>query len=202
MSLWCDDQPLVLASRSASRRAMLEAAGIPIEICIPDLDERAAEAAAGSCSPPDVAMFLAREKAKAATRLLPHRIVVGADQTLALKERRFDKPRDRVTAREQLMMLAGKTHHLHSAVALAQDGQVLFDGIDTASLTLRKLSESFLDSYLDVAGSAVLECVGAYQLEKLGIHLFDRIEGDHFTILGLPLLKLLDFLRRNGSLAA
>ena len=143
-----------------------------------------------------------RETAKAVSRLMPRRVVVGADQTLAFEERRFDKPRDRASAREQLMTLAGKTHYLHSAVALARDGQILFDGTDTASLTLRNLSESFLVRYLDVAGAAILECVGAYQLEKLGIHLFDRIDGDHFTILGLPLLKLLDFLRRNGSLAA
>jgi septum formation protein len=202
MFLWRDDQPLVLASRSAPRRAMLEAAGIPIEVRIPDLDERAMEATAGLRHPKDVAMLLAHEKAKAVARLVPHRLVVGGDQTLALGERRFDKPRDRAAAREQLMVLAGKTHHLHSAVALARDGEVLFEGIDTAGLTLRSLSGSFLDGYLDAAGSAVLESVGAYQLEKLGVHLFERVDGDHFTILGLPLLKLLDFLRRIGSLAA
>jgi septum formation protein len=201
MSLWQDDQPLVLASRSTPRRTMLEAAGIPVEVCIPDLDERAVEAAAGVCGPVAVAALLAREKAKAVARLMPRRIVVGADQTLAFEDRRFDKPRDRAGARKQLMTLAGKTHFLHSAVALARDGDVLFDATDTASLTLRDLSASFLDRYLDAAGSAVLECVGAYQLEKIGIHLFDQIEGSHFTILGLPLLKLLDFLRRNGSLA-
>jgi septum formation protein len=202
MSLWCDDQPLVLASRSAPRRAMLEAAGIPIEVSIPDLDERAVEAAAGRRSPAEMATLLAREKAKAVTRLMPHRLVVGADQTLALGEQRFDKPRDFTAASEQLMTLAGKTHHLHSAVVLARDGEILFDANDTASLTVRSLSGSFLDRYMDAAGSALLESVGAYQLEKLGIHLFERIDGDHFTILGLPLLKLLDFLRRTGSLAA
>jgi len=202
MSLWQDDRPLVLASRSMSRRAMLEAAGIPIEVCIPDLDERAIEAAAGIRHPADAATLLACEKAKAVARLMPHRIVVGADQTLGFEDQRFDKPRDRAGAREQLMGLAGKTHYLHSAVALAQKGNIVFDATDTASLTLRKLSGSFLDRYLDTAGSAVLECVGAYQVEKIGIHLFDRIEGDHFTIRGLPLLKLLAFLRRNGSLAA
>jgi septum formation protein len=202
MSLWQDDQPLVLASRSKSRRAMLEAAGIPVEVCIPNLDERAAEATAGVCRPADAAVLLAREKAKIVARLMPHRVVIGADQTLALNERRFDKPRDRASAREQLMMLAGKTHYLHSAVALARDGNVLFDAIDTASLTFRDVSGSFLDRYLDTAGSAVLESVGAYQLERAGIHLFDRVDGNYFTILGLPLLKLLDFLRRNGNLAS
>jgi septum formation protein len=202
MSLWRGDQPLVLASGSAPRRAMLEAAGIPIVVSIPDLDERAVETTAGQCSPADVAMLLAREKAKTVTRLMPSRLVVGADQTLALGERRFDKPRDLTAASEQLMMLAGKTHHLHSAVALARDGEVLFEGNDTASLTVRNLSRCFLEGYMAAAGPAMLESVGAYQLEKLGIHLFERIEGNHFTILGLPLLKLLDFLRRTGSLAA
>jgi septum formation protein len=202
MSLWQDDRPLVLASRSASRRHMLEAAGIPVEICIPDVDERAVEAAAGTPSPPDAAVLLAREKATAAARLRPGRIVAGADQTLAFEGRRLNKPADFARAREQLAMLAGKTHHLHSAVALAQDGKVLFDAIDTASLTLRPLSGAFIDRYLATAGTAVLSSVGAYQLEKCGIHLFERIEGNYFTILGLPLLPLLDFLRRHGSLAA
>lgn len=201
MSLWQDDQPLVLASRSASRRAMLQAAGIPVEVCIPDLDERAVEAAAGPLRPADAAALLAREKATAASKLVRQRMVVGADQTLALEERRFDKPRDRAGARAQLMALAGKTHYLHSAVAVARDGHVLFDAADTASLVVRSFSGSFLDRYLDAAGEAVLDCVGAYQLEKIGIHLFERIDGSHFTILGLPLIKLLDFLRRNGSLA-
>jgi septum formation protein len=201
MSLWQDDRPLVLASRSMSRRAMLEAAGIPVEVCIPDLDERAIEAAAASRGAADTAALLAREKAKTVARSMPHRMVIGADQTLAAEDRRFDKPRNRAAAREQLMILAGKTHYLHSAVAVARDGKVLFDATDTASLTLRSLSGSFLDRYLDAAGSAVLDCVGAYQLEKLGVHLFERIDGNHFTILGLPLIKLLDFLRRNGSLA-
>jgi septum formation protein len=201
MSLWRAGQPLVLASRSAPRRAMLEAAGIPVEVSIPDLDERAVEAAGGPRSPPEVARLLAREKAKTAARHMPHRLVVGADQTLALGQRRFDKPHDRAAARDQLQMLAGKTHHLHSAVAVARNGEVLFDGADTASLTMRNLPASFLDSYMDAAGTAVLDSVGAYQLEKLGIHLFERVDGNYFTILGLPLLQLLEFLRRTGSLA-
>lgn len=201
MSLWLDDEPLVLASRSMSRRLMLEAAGLPIEVCVPDFDERAVEAVAEIRPPAAAAVLLAREKAKAAARLMPHRLVVGADQTLSFEDRRFDKPRDLPSAREQLVALSGKTHYLHSAVALWRDGDVLFDAVDTASLTLRSFSRAFLDRYLEAAGSAVLDCVGAYQLEKLGVHLFDKIDGNHFTILGLPLLKLLDFLRRNGSLA-
>jgi septum formation protein len=202
MSLWEDVQPLVLASRSISRREMLEAAGIPIEISVPDVDERAIETAAGMPSPPDAAVLLACEKARAVSRRMPGRIVVGADQTLAFEGRQLNKPPDLARAREQLTMLAGKTHYLHSAVALVRDENVLFDAVDTASLTLRKLSGAFLDRYLDAAGRAVLSSVGAYQLEKAGIHLFERIDGNYFTILGLPLLPLLDFLRRNGSLAA
>jgi septum formation protein len=202
MPLWQAGRPLVLASRSASRREMLEAAGIPIEICVPDVDERAVEAAAGMPPPPDAAVLLARAKAMAAARVMAGRIVVGADQTLAFEGRQLHKPPDVVRAREQLAMLAGKTHFLHSAVAIAQDRKVLFDAVDTASLTLRPLSGEFLDRYLATAGSAVLASVGAYQLEKTGIHLFERVEGNYFTILGLPLLPLLDFLRRHGSLAA
>jgi septum formation protein len=180
---------------------MLEAAGIPIEVSIPDVDERAVEAAAGPRPPLEAAALLAREKAKAVARNMPHRLVVGADQTLALGARRFDKPRDHSAARDQLAALAGKTHHLHSAVAVAQDGEALFEATDTASLTMRHLSESFLDIYMETAGSAVLDSVGAYQLERVGIHLFERIEGAHFTILGLPLMKLLEFLRRQGCMA-
>jgi septum formation protein len=202
MSLWQDEEPLVLASRSRSRRAMLEAANIPLEICVADIDERAVEQAAGISAPAEVAVLLAAEKAKAVGRLMPGRIVAGADQTLALGNLRLNKPADIAAARDQLAMLAGRTHHLHSAVAVVRGDRVLFDARDTASLTLRALSGAFVERYLDAAGSTVLSSVGAYQLEKTGIHLFERIEGNYFTILGLPLLPLLGFLRRHGSLAA
>ncbi len=201
MSLWQDERPLVLASRSSSRRAMLEAAGLPVEVRAADVDERAVEKAAGISTPPAAAVLLARTKAKAVAAAMPGRIVVGADQTLAFGDRRLDKPADRAAARDQLMTLAGRTHYLHSAVAVAQDDKLLFDAVDTASLTLRPLSGPFVDRYLDAAGTAVLESVGAYQLENKGIHLFERIDGNYFTILGLPLLPLLDFLRCHGSLA-
>jgi septum formation protein len=200
MPVWRAADPLVLASRSAPRRAMLEAAGIPIEIIPPDVDERSLEAVAGSLDPAAAAALLAREKARAVARRMPSRLVVGADQTLALGSRRFDKPRDRAAARDQLKTLAGNVHRLHAAVAVVQDGSVLFEDIDTACLTMRPLSDVFLDSYMEAADGAVLDSVGAYQLERLGIHLFARVDGDHFTILGLPLLKLLEFLRREGSL--
>jgi septum formation protein len=200
MTLWRAPQPLVLASRSASRRAMLEAAGLPIEVSVPDLDERAVETSAGPLEPVKVAMLLAREKAKAIARERPGRWVVGADQTLALGLRRFDKPPDARAARAQLEALSGNSHQLHSAVAVVRDREVLLDVVDTATLTMRPLSEQFLDAYFAAAGPAVLESVGGYQLEKLGIHLFARIEGDHFTILGLPLLPLVVFLRKAGCL--
>jgi septum formation protein len=199
--LWRAAQPLVLASRSASRRAILEAAGLPFEVSLPDLDERSVEAAAGPLDPAKAALLLAREKAREVARHRPGRLVIGADQTLALGKRRFDKPADREAARAQLGVLSGNTHQLHSAVAVIRDGEVLLDTVDTASLTMRNLSGTFVDAYFDAAGAAVLDSVGAYQLEKFGIHLFERIEGDHFTILGLPLLALLAFLRRDGCLA-
>jgi len=200
-ALWLVEQPLVLASRSAVRRAMLEAAGIPLEIAPADIDERAVERRAGAGTTADVASLLAREKARAGCAGIKGRFVVGADQTLALGRARFTKPVDRDTAREQLKTLAGRTHELHSAVAIARDGRVLFSHVDTAKLTMRSLSDRFLEAYLDTAGDAVLASVGGYQLEGLGSHLFERIEGDYFTILGLPLFALLGFLRREGCLA-
>ncbi len=202
MALWLDPQPIILASRSAARRDMLKAAGIPAELYPADIDERAVEARAGQLSPAEAATLLAREKARVAGANFTGRFVVGADQTLALGNSRFSKPRDREAAREQLRTLAGKTHELHSAVAVARDGRVVFSHVDTARLTMRFLSERFIEAYLDEAGESVSTTVGGYQLEKLGIQLFERIEGDHFTILGMPLFALLGFLRREGRLAS
>ena len=199
--LWLADQPLVLASRSAVRRAMIEATGIPLEVAPADIDERTVERRAGAGTAADVASLLAREKSRAGCAGLKGRLVVGADQTLALGRTRFTKPVDRETAREQLKALAGRTHELHSAVAVARDGRVLFSKVDTAKLTMRSLSDPFLDAYLDTAGESVMASVGGYQLEGLGSQLFERIEGDYFTILGLPLFALLGFLRKEGCLA-
>jgi septum formation protein len=199
--MWLAAEPLVLASRSAVRRALIEAAGIPLEVAPADIDERAVEQRAGAGTAADVASLLAREKSRAGCAGLRGRLVVGADQTLALGRRRFTKPIDHETAREQLMALAGRTHELHSAVAVARDGRVLFSKVDTAKLTMRPLSDAFLDAYLDTAGESVMASVGGYQLEGFGSQLFERIEGDYFTILGLPLFALLGFLRKEGSLA-
>jgi septum formation protein len=201
MPLWQSADPLVLASKSAIRRTMLEAAGLPVVVAPVDVDERAIEARAGLVGAGEVAALLAREKARVASARSGPRFVIGADQTLALGDQRFTKPTSRAAAREQLRALSGRTHELHSAVAVARDGRVLFCQVDVARLTMRTLSDRFLDAYLDQAGVAVTTSVGGYQLERLGVHLFERIEGDHFTILGMPLFALLGFLRREGWLA-
>jgi septum formation protein len=200
MSLWLLPEPLVLASKSASRRLMLESAGIPVEIVPAAIDERDIEARA-NLTPPDTALLLAREKARFVSSRLPSRLVLGADQTLALDQRRFSKPVDLAAARDQLRDLGGRTHALHSAFALVRDGSVLCAEVDTARLAMRDFSEGFLDRYLQCAGTAVTESVGGYQLERIGVHLFDRVDGDHFTILGLPLLALLATVRRLGFVA-
>lgn len=200
MALWLAAQPLVLASRSASRRAVLAGAGIPVEVLPADVDERAIEARAALKSPSQVAVLLAHAKAGAISAKLPGRLVLGADQTLALEQRLFAKPVDPAAAGGQLKALRGHTHELHSAVVAVRDGAVLFEHCEIARLTMRSFSDRFLSSYIEAAGPAVTASVGGYQVEGLGIQLFERIEGDHFTILGLPLLRLLQFLRREGCL--
>jgi septum formation protein len=202
MGLWLQDSRLVLASASAIRRTMLESAGIPVEPIPAGLDERAIEARNPNAEPNAVAALLAREKARKVAAGLPGRVVLGADQILAVDGRRFTKPRDRAEARAQLLALSGRTHELHCAAALVRDNAVLFEAVDRGRLTMRAFSARFLEAYLDLAGTAVNASVGAYQVEGPGIQLFERIEGDHFSILGLPLLPLLAFLRREGWLAA
>jgi nucleoside triphosphate pyrophosphatase len=201
MPLWLADQPLVLASRSDIRGKMLAAAGLRFEIRPAPVVERALEARMQAPDAVAAARLLAHAKANAVAAMLPGRLVLGADQTLARGEKRFSKPSDLAAAAAQLRALRGRTHELHSALALVRDGDVLFSHVDTARLTMRDFSDDFLERYLDLAGEAALASVGAYQLESIGIHLFERVEGDYFTILGLPLLPLLGFLRQNGYVA-
>jgi nucleoside triphosphate pyrophosphatase len=200
MPIWLAASPLVLASKSKVRRSLLAAAGIPIDVQAAELDERAIEGGAATNEPSDVARHLAREKALVVGRSHPQRLVLGADQVLALDGKRFTKPPDRTAARAQLRALSGRTHSLHSAVACVQNGVVAFEHVGVARLTMRTLSGEFLEAYLDAAVGAAMESVGAYQLEGLGSQLFERVEGDYFAILGLPLLEVLGFLRRHGSL--
>ena len=200
--LWRGEAPLFLASKSAARRALLEAARLPFEALGVEVEERAleAEAVIGGAGPSEVAAALAGAKALAGSALHPGRLVIGADQTLALGDEAFHKPADLAAARAQIARLAGLTHSLHSAVVVARDGKILFETVESAYLTMRPLDEAALDAYLAAAGEAVRSSVGGYQLEGLGIHLFERVEGDHSVILGLPLLPLLAFLRRLGVL--
>lgn len=198
MSLW-RGEPLVLASKSEVRRKLLEAAGIPVVVDSAGIDERDIEARNSGQGPAGVALLLAREKALAVAGRRTG-LILGADQTLALGERRFSKPADPAAAREHLKLLAGQTHALHSAAAIAHGGEIVFETVSTARLTMRPLSEAFLDAYLAAAGERVSKSVGAYQLEGLGVHLFEKIDGDHFTVLGLPLLSLLAYFRKAGWL--
>jgi septum formation protein len=201
MALWLAGKPLVLASQSKVRRALIEAAGIPVEARPAHLDERAIEQRVTG-GPGEVALTLAREKARTVAAMSGPAYVVGCDQTLALGERRLSKPADRAAARIQLMAMRGQPHELHSAVAVCRNGSVTFGHVAVARLTMRSFSGDFLEAYLDAAGDNVTASVGAYQLERIGIHLFEKIEGDHFTILGLPLLPLLEHLRNEGILVA
>ena len=195
MTLWRGKDSLILASQSRARQMLLTNAGIAFEAVPADIDERAVQQASGLTAPSDIAALLAREKALWVSSRQVSKYVIGADQTLALGDRLFSKPAGRAQAAEQLRALAGRAHELHSAIAVARDGKILFAEIAIARMTMRALDEAGIDAYLDAAGEAVTSSVGAYQLERLGVHLFECIEGDHFTILGLPLLPLLAFLR-------
>jgi septum formation protein len=201
MSLWRGKYPLILASQSRARQTLIANAGIAFEAVAAEINERAVQQASSLSAPGDIAALLAREKALSVSMHQPGKLVIGADQTLALGTRLFSKPANRAQAAEQLCMLAGRSHELHSAVAVARDGKILFEGADVARMTMRRLGETEIEVYLDEAGAAVTTSVGAYQLEGPGVHLFERIEGDHFTILGLPLLPLLAFLRSERLLA-
>ena len=198
MTIWRGQHPPILASQSRARQILLANAGFSFDAVPADIDERAVQKNSGLSAPGEIAGLLAREKACFVSSKNPDRYVVGADQTLALGSRLFSKPAGRAQAADQLQLLAGQTHELHSAVAVVRDGKMLFSEVSIARMTMRPLSGEEIRTYLDTAGDAVTTSVGAYQLEGLGVHLFERIEGDHFTILGLPLLPLLAFLRGQG----
>ncbi|TXN81221.1 MULTISPECIES: Maf family nucleotide pyrophosphatase [Methylobacterium] len=203
-SVWRGPSPLVLASTSSTRRMLLESAGLVVEARAPGVDERAVEADCTGqdpkSSPEGLALRLAEAKAFAVAQTCPDRVVVGADQVLDADGRVFHKPTSLEEARAQIGELAGRTHALHSAVAIVQGGRVE-SFVETARLTLRPLDPDAIAAYVALAGAdRVRASVGGYQLEGLGIHLFDRVEGDHSTILGLPLLPLLARLRASGLL--
>ena len=190
---------LILASGSAARRRMLEAAGLAFEVDVPRVDEEAAKSGfrAEGMSPRDQADALAELKALSVSSRRGG-FVIGADQMLALEGEAFDKPNSVSEARAHLLQLRGRAHELITAAVVARDGQVIWRHIDTPRLTMQAFSDAFLDGYVARAGESVLTSVGAYQLEGLGAQLFERVEGDYFSILGLPLLPLLAFLREHG----
>lgn len=191
---------VILASASAARRALLEAAGLEIEAMPAAIDEAAIKAAmlAEGARPRDIADKLAETKALKVSGRHPDRPVLGADQVLEADGRILDKPADRDAARAQLQELRGKDHVLISAAVVAIGGAPVWRHAATARLTMRAFSDRFLDRYLDAEGDLVLHSVGGYRLEGRGVQLFSRIQGDYFTILGLPLLETLDFLRIHG----
>ena len=193
---------LILASQSASRRAMLEAAGIAFEPIPAQLDERALEAGLSEVAPGEVALALAEAKALALSANHPGRLVLGSDSLVEVDGRRFDKPASRDDAAAHLRFFSGKVMQLHSAAALARDGAVIWRHGALAQLRVRALSEQFITSYLGHEWPAVGACVGVFRIEARGVQLFEAIEGDHFTVLGMPLLPVLGALREHGNLLA
>jgi len=192
---------MILASKSASRQAMLTAAGVPFTAIAADLDERAIETELGVAAPPrDVALALARAKALAVCGQASDELVLGSDSLVECGGRRFDKPESRAAAAEHLRFFSGRVLHLHSAAVLARNGEVLCEDASVASLHVVDLSNRFIESYLDYEWPAVAGCVGVFRIEGRGVQLFRAIEGDHFTVLGMPLLAVLAFLRELGEL--
>lgn len=193
---------IILASGSAARRMLLDNAGIAFGVVRPEIDERAVEEAVenSGVTPSELATILAEAKADEVSLRHPEALVIGADQTMALDDQLFHKPADMADARRHLLALSGRTHELHSAVVVAQAGITIWRHVDTARLTMRDLSPEFIGRHLSAVGDAALQSVGGYQIEARGIQLFERIEGSHFTIVGLPLLSLLAFLRERGAI--
>jgi septum formation protein len=200
-SIWAGAPP-VLASRSAGRRRLLEAAGIPVEVTPAAIDERGVEQEflrAGG-APAKIAGVLAHAKATEVSQRRPGRLCIGADQTLTLNGEVLHQSATIEDARRQMRRLAGQTHILTSAISLARDGQSLFEAEDSAAMTMRKLDDAAIARYFAIAGPDVLGSVGGYHIEGFGVHLFEKIVGEHATIVGLPMMSLLAWLRRDGSI--
>lgn len=193
---------LVLASTSRIRGELLTKAGLAFDAVPPEVDEIELKKASRGLAPGDLALSLAAAKAVSVANRMPDALVIGADQVLNFEGRAFDKPESQEAARRQLLDLRGRSHVLETALCCARGSAVVWRYVDQATLTMRAFTDGFLDDYLRQMGPEVSTSVGAYKLEGLGAQLFDTIEGDYFTILGLPLLPLLDFLRRQGALAA
>ncbi|MEM7301366.1 MAG: Maf-like protein [Pseudomonadota bacterium] len=196
---------LVLASKSPFRKAMLEAAGLSVTAMVTNIDERAVEAPLQNANLPveDIAMVLAEAKAQNVAQsgeVNADDIVIGCDQTLSLGDEQFHKPHNMEEARRNLLKLSGKTHTLHSALVLVRGGETIWRHVEPAHMTMRNISPEFVGRYLAAAGDAVLSSVGVYQIEGRGIQLFEKIAGDHSTIVGLPLLPLLKELRVLGAI--
>jgi septum formation protein len=191
---------LVLASKSAARRAMLTEAGVAFSVQVADVDEDAVKAVHDPADAAGLALELAQAKALAVSRQDTEAWVLGADQTLGFDGGLVSKAASLGEARARLAAMRGKVHQLHSGAALARNGQIVWSGLDTASLRMRRFSDSFLDAYLTAEGEALLACVGSYRLEGMGAQLFEAVDGDYFTVLGLPLWPVLAELRRAGVL--
>jgi septum formation protein len=198
---------LILASGSEARQRMLRAAGVTFDVKTADIDEAALRDEMTSKSSVqvtsgEIAEALAAAKAREVSARFPDVLVIGSDQVLDVDGELFSKPGDEAGVRSTLRRLSGRPHVLHSAVTLARDGQILWSACETATLAMRPLSPAFIDAYVREAGASVHHCVGAYQLEGLGGQLFDHVAGSHFTVLGMPLLPLLEALRQHGVLAS
>lgn len=196
------DDTLILASKSAARHAMLENAGVPFAVQVADVDEDAVKVRHDPADAAGLAVELARVKALAVSRREPDAWVLGADQTLAFDGGLISKAGSLGEARDRLSAMRGKAHHLHSGAALARDGRIVWSGVDTAAVQVRDFSDAFLDAYLAREGDGLLSSVGSYKLEGMGSQLFERINGDYFTVLGMPLWPVLAELRRVGVLVA
>jgi septum formation protein len=193
---------VVLASQSASRKAMLEAAGVPFEARSGDCDEAEIKRELIGVSGCEIAGILAEAKALCVSMAMPGRLVLGGDSLVEVAGRQFDKPKNREQAKEHLEFFSGKDMHLHSAAVLMRDGVTVWKTCELAKLRVRTLSPGFIDSYLNREWPAVAGCVGVFRMEALGVQLFDSVEGSHFTVLGMPLLAVLSALRAQGELDA